>query len=44
MTTLLKGGTVITGAGQRRADVLLDGEKITWMGRGTSRRRTGWWT
>ena len=34
MTTLLKGGTVITGAGQRRADVLLNGEKIAWMGRG----------
>ena len=35
MTTLLKGGTIITGAGQRRADLLLDGEKITWMGRGS---------
>ena len=34
MTTLLRGGTVITGAGQRRADLLLDGEKIAWMGRG----------
>ena len=34
MTTLLKGGTIITGAGQRRADLLLDGEKIAWMGRG----------
>ena len=28
------GGTIITGAGQRRADLLLDGEKIAWMGRG----------
>ena len=28
MTTLLRGGTIITGAGQRRADLLLDGEKI----------------
>ena len=35
MTTLLKGGTIITGAGQRRADLLLDGEKIAWMGRGS---------
>ena len=26
MTTLLRGGTIITGAGQRRADLLLDGE------------------
>lgn len=34
MTTLLKGGTVISGAGQRRADVLIDGEKIAKVGRG----------
>ncbi|WP_353733946.1 amidohydrolase family protein [Oscillibacter sp.] len=34
MTTLLRGGTIITGAGQRRADLLLDGEKIAWVGRG----------
>ena len=34
MTTLLKGGTVISGAGQRRADVLIDGEKIARVGRG----------
>ena len=34
MTTLLRGGTIITGAGQRRADLLLEGEKIAWEGRG----------
>ena len=34
MTTLLRGGTIITGTGQRRADLLLDGEKIAWVGRG----------
>ena len=34
MTTLLRGGTIITRAGQRRADLLLDGGKIAWVGRG----------
>ena len=33
MQTLLKGGTVVTGAGQRRMDVLMDGEKILQVGR-----------
>ena len=35
MTTLLKGGTIITPSGQRKADVLVNGEKIAWIGRGT---------
>ena len=34
MTTLFKGGTIVTSAGQRRADLLTDGEKIVWTGRG----------
>lgn len=33
MKTLLKGGTVVTGKGSRRADVLIDGEKISKVGR-----------
>ena len=28
MRTLLKGGSVVSAAGVRRADVLLEGEKI----------------
>ena len=35
MTTLLRGGTIITPSGQRKADVLVNGEKIAWIGRGT---------
>ena len=33
MQTLLKGGTVISGSGQKRADVLIEGEKIAGIGR-----------
>lgn len=33
MKTLLRGGTVVTGNGPRRADVLIDGEKIAKLGR-----------
>lgn len=33
MKTLLKGGTVVTGDGGKRADVLIDGEKISKVGR-----------
>lgn len=33
MKTLLKGGTVVTGKSSRRADVLIDGEKISKVGR-----------
>ena len=33
MRTLLKGGTVVSGSGQRRTDVLIEGEKIIRMGR-----------
>lgn len=34
MKTLLKGGGVVSGRGVRRADVLMDGEKIVQVGRG----------
>lgn len=33
MKTLLKGGTVVSGSGERRADVLIEGEKIAKIGR-----------
>ncbi|WP_295581042.1 dihydropyrimidinase [uncultured Oscillibacter sp.] len=33
MRTLLQGGTVITGNGMKRADILVDGEKIAAVGR-----------
>ena len=33
MKTLLKGGTVVSGAGMKRADVLIDGEKIACVGK-----------
>ena len=33
MRTLLKGGTVITGRGPKRADVLIEGEKVKQVGR-----------
>ena len=36
MRTLLKGGSVVSGRGVRRADVLIDGEKIAQVGRGLS--------
>lgn len=36
MRTLLKGGGVVSGRGVRRADVLIDGEKIVQVGRGLS--------
>ena len=34
MKTLLKGGSVVSGSGVKRADVLMDGEKILRVGRG----------
>ena len=34
MKQLLKGGTLVSGKGTRRADVLIDGEKIARIGRG----------
>ena len=33
MRTLLKGGTVVSGTGQKRSDVLMEGEKILRVGR-----------
>ena len=33
MKTLLKGGTVVSGTGLRKADVLVEGEKISKIGR-----------
>lgn len=36
MKTLLKGGAVISGAGAKRADVLMEGEKIVRVGRNLS--------
>ena len=33
MRTLFKGGTVITGRGPKRADVLIEGEKVKQVGR-----------
>ena len=33
MRTLFKGGTVITGRGSKRADVLVEGEKVRQVGR-----------
>ena len=33
MRTLFKGGTVITGRGPKRADVLIEGEKVRQIGR-----------
>jgi dihydropyrimidinase len=36
MKTLLKGGTVVTGRSSRKADVLIDGEKIARIGHGLS--------
>jgi dihydropyrimidinase len=33
MQTLLKGGTVVTSGGQRRMDLLMEGEKILQVGR-----------
>ena len=32
MKTLLRGGFVVSGRGSRRADVLIDGEKIAALG------------
>ncbi|MDD6160780.1 MAG: amidohydrolase family protein, partial [Oscillospiraceae bacterium] len=34
MKTLLRGGSVVSGSGVKRADVLVDGEKILRVGRG----------
>ncbi len=36
MRTLFKGGTVVSGAGMKRADLLADGEKIVSLGRNIS--------
>ena len=36
MKTLLQGGTLVTGTGPKRADLLMDGEKILRIGRGLS--------
>ena len=36
MKTLFRGGTVVTGHGTRRADVLVDGETVAAVGRGLS--------
>ena len=36
MKTLLKGGTVVSGSGLHRADVLLEGKKIVSVGEGLS--------
>jgi len=33
MKTLLKGGTIVSGTGVRRADLLIEGEKIARVGR-----------
>ncbi len=33
MRTLFKGGSVVSGSGQRRADLLVDGEKVVKLGR-----------
>ena len=32
MKTLLRGGYVVSGRGCRRADVLIDGEKVEMLG------------
>lgn len=34
MRTLFKGGSVVSGKGVRRADLLVDGEKVVGLGRG----------
>ncbi len=34
MRTLFKGGNVVSGKGVRRADLLVDGEKVVSLGRG----------
>ena len=39
MTTLIKGGTVITATDASRADVLIDGEKIQAIGTAQRLRR-----
>ena len=36
MKTLLKGGSVVSGSGVKRADVLMDGEKVLRVGRGVT--------
>ena len=36
MKTLLKGGAVVSGSGAKRADILIDGEKIAKIARGLS--------
>ena len=34
MRTLFKGGSVVSGKGVRRADLLVEGEKVVSLGRG----------
>ena len=34
MRTLFKGGSVVSGKGVRRADLLMEGEKVVSLGRG----------
>ena len=36
MRTLLKGGTVVSGSGQKRSDILMEDEKIVQMGKDLS--------
>lgn len=36
MRTLFKGGTVVSGAGMKRADLLVEGEKVVELGRNLS--------
>ena len=38
MTTLIRNGTVVTAQETRKADVLIEGERISQVGRGPRRR------
>ena len=44
MRLLFKGGTVVTGKGPRRADVLVEGEKILDVCRDIPPSARRWWT
>ena len=37
--TVIKGGTVVTAEGERRADVLVEGETVKEIGRASCRER-----
>ena len=39
MKQILRGGTVVTGSGSFRADVLIDGEKVAAVGTGEEMER-----